>query len=180
MLKQYTLIIGLTHLKLGHFGDNISWTTFLFYYFPHLLKLLPGLQYLLQQTITWWFFAFCDFKVCLFYESLPHFSDLYCQAQGPNQGPTQGQAQGKGQSQDIVRSWSGQVRSGQTPTPTPTQMWDLSYTLKLVFTTTHHTISKWVFCDTLWHIYWSIWSFLFKITNVKVLGQNHNVKLNCR
>ena len=47
------------------------------------------------------------------------------------------------------RSGHGQVmvRSGLTLTPTPTQKWDLSYTLKLVFTThppltTHHTISK--------------------------------------
>ena len=39
-----------------------------------------------------------------------------------------------------VRTWSGhgQARSGQTLTPTLTQMWDLSYTLKLVSTTTHH------------------------------------------
>ena len=49
---------------------------------------------------------------------------------------------------DKVRTWSGQVRSGQvssgqirsgqTQTPTPTKKWDLSYTLKLVFTTHHH------------------------------------------
>merc|ERR1712079_543428 len=39
-----------------------------------------------------------------------------------------------------VRTWSGhgQVRSGQTLTPTLTQMWDLSYTLKLVSTHHHH------------------------------------------
>ena len=51
------------------------------------------------------------------------------------------------------------VRSVLTLTPTPTQKWDLSYTLKLV--STHHhppptttTISKWMFselCDTLCH-----------------------------
>ena len=57
----------------------------------------------------------------------------FCQAQGPTQGPAQGQGQGQ-----------GQVNSGQTLTPTPTQRWDLRYTLKLVFTT-HHTISKSVF-----------------------------------
>ena len=34
-----------------------------------------------------------------------------------------------------VRTWSGQVRS-------PTPKWDLSYTLKLVSTHHHHTISK--------------------------------------
>ena len=65
----------------------------------------------------------------------------HCQAQGPTPGPTQGQGQGQGQGQDMVRS--GQVRL----TPTLTQKWDLSYTLKLVSTTTHHsplttTISK--------------------------------------
>ena len=37
-----------------------------------------------------------------------------------------------------IRTWSGQVISGQTLTPTPTQMWDLSYTLKLVSTHHHH------------------------------------------
>ena len=63
-----------------------------------------------------------------------------CQAQGPTQGPTQGQGQTQGQ--DMVWSWSGQVRSGQTLTPTPTQMWDLSYTLKLVFTTTTRSRQK--------------------------------------
>ena len=35
-----------------------------------------------------------------------------------------------------VRTWSDQVRSGQTLTPT--QMWDLSYTLKVVSTHHHH------------------------------------------
>ena len=66
----------------------------------------------------------------------------YCQAQGPTLGPTQGRVKVK------VRTWSGHglVRSGLTLTPTPTQKWDLSYTLKLVFTTHppthHHTISK--------------------------------------
>ena len=59
----------------------------------------------------------------------------YCQAQGPTPGTTLGEGQG----QDMVN------RTGQTLTPTPTQKWDLSYTLKLVFTTTHHTISKCVF-----------------------------------
>ena len=47
-----------------------------------------------------------------------------CQAQGPTPGPTQGQGQG----QDMVWSQSGQVMSGQTLTPTLTQMWDLSLT----------------------------------------------------
>ena len=64
--------------------------------------------------------------------SVSSVSVYSCQAQGPTQGPTQGQGQ------DMVWSWSGQVRSGQTLTPTLTQMWDLSYTLKLVSTTTHH------------------------------------------
>ena len=66
---------------------------------------------------------------------------LYCQAQGPTLGPTQGKGQGQGQGQDMVRSWSGhgQVRSNSNSNPT--QKWDLRYTLKLVFTTTH-TISK--------------------------------------
>ena len=40
--------------------------------------------------------------------------DIFCQSQGPT---------------------PGQVRSGQTKTPTPIQKWDLSHTLKLVFTT---------------------------------------------
>ena len=35
-----------------------------------------------------------------------------CQSQGPTQGPTQGQGQVQGQDQDMVWSWSGQVRSG--------------------------------------------------------------------
>ena len=57
-----------------------------------------------------------------------------------------------------VRTWSGhgQVRSGQTLTPTPTQMWDLSYTLKLVSThsplttpSLNECLSE--LCDTLWH-----------------------------
>ena len=66
----------------------------------------------------------------------------YCQAQGPTLGPTQGpiQGQGQGHSQDMVRTWSGHgqvmVWSGLTLTPTPTQKWDLSYSLKLV--STHH------------------------------------------
>ena len=58
-----------------------------------------------------------------------------CQAQGPTLGPTQGRVKVK------VRTWSGHgqdmVRSGLTLTPTPTQKWDLSYTLKLV--STHHS-----------------------------------------
>ena len=50
----------------------------------------------------------------------------YCQAQGPTPCPTQGEGQ-------------GQVKSGQTITPTPTQKWDLSYTLKSTHPpTTHH------------------------------------------
>ena len=78
----------------------------------------------------------------IIHKSNKNFS--FCQAQGPTPGPTQGQGQ------DMVWSWSGLVRSGLTLTPTPTQMWDLSYTLKLVFTTHHSpppptTISKWVF-----------------------------------
>ena len=58
----------------------------------------------------------------------------YCQAQGPTPGPT------KVKVKVMVGTWSGhgQVRSGQTLTPTLTQMWDLSYTLKLVSTHHHH------------------------------------------
>ena len=37
-----------------------------------------------------------------------HLISHFCQAQGPTQGPTQGQ--GRGHGQDMVRSWSGQVR----------------------------------------------------------------------
>ena len=75
---------------------------------------------------------------------------LNCQAQGPTLGPTQGRVKVKvrtwsGHGQVMVRSWSGHgqvmVRSGLTLTPTPTQKWDLSYTLKLVSThsLTHHS-----------------------------------------
>ena len=68
---------------------------------------------------------------------------FFCQAQGPTLSPTQGQGQGHGKVKVMVRSWSGhgqdmvrsgQVRSGLTQTLTPTQKWDLSYTLKLVST----------------------------------------------
>ena len=71
---------------------------------------------------------------------------LNCQAQGPTLGPTQGRVEVK------VRTWSGHgqvtVRSGLTPTPT--QKWDLSYTLKLVFTTTTTTHPLNSFCSKLW------------------------------
>ena len=50
----------------------------------------------------------------------PHL--WYCQAQGPTQS--------QGQIQSVYRSWNGQVKR---QTPTPTQKWNLSYTLKLVW-----------------------------------------------
>ena len=64
----------------------------------------------------------------LFNEGFHSFKN--CQAQGPTPGPDQGLCQGQGQ--NMVRSWSGQersgqVRSGQTLTPTPTPKWELSY-----------------------------------------------------
>ena len=66
----------------------------------------------------------------------------YCQAQGPTQGPTQGQGKG----QDMVWSWSGQVRSDSNSNSNSNVGPEL-YT-KIGFhhhPLTHHTISKWVF-----------------------------------
>ena len=67
-------------------------------------------------------------KICLFQMLLCVLNRIlfYCQAQGPTLGPTQGRVKVK-----------VKVRSDLTLTPTLTQKWDLSYTLKLVFTTHH-------------------------------------------
>jgi len=109
----------------------------------------------------------------------------YCQAQGPTLGPTQGRVKVKVK----VRTWSGhgQVRSNSNSNSNSKVGPEL-YT-KIGFhhspPTTTPTISNWVFselCDTLWHfvtICDNLWHFV-TLCDVKVLGQSHKVKLNCK